>query len=172
MLAKWNAFRENLFGVFYIMTEHNIKYSKRNLIGTIRCVVLYLIDAGQVLRVLIIPEFGWDMSLVSSMQKMNIIEFAVQTVDCFPISHHYGTFLTQCISCADINQRCSSKHLLCHCRSIGVISYYGYSSSHENLSGILVMLCPSWWLLIPYHKNSRRRETHHICGLSLCFGCL
>ncbi len=80
MYWKWDAFRDSLFGVFYVMTEQNNKYSKRNYLGTLRCIILYLIDAGQVLRVLILPEFGWDMELVKSMQKMNIIEFSVQTV--------------------------------------------------------------------------------------------
>jgi hypothetical protein len=77
---RWDAFRENLFGVFYIMTEHDSRYAKKNYLGTLRCIILYLIDAGQVFRVLVLPEFGWDSSIVQAIQKMNIIEFSVEMV--------------------------------------------------------------------------------------------
>ena len=46
--AKLDTFWQAVFGVFYIMTEQSNHYSKVNSWSMLRCGVLFLLDAGQV----------------------------------------------------------------------------------------------------------------------------
>lgn len=83
MASGWSGFRDSLFAVFYIMTEQSNKHSRGSKFGTGLCAVIYLIDAGQVLRALILAEFGWDASVVSLIGKVDIINVLFKVVSLF-----------------------------------------------------------------------------------------
>ena len=73
MVTSFEAVRESIFGVFYIMTEQNSQQSKHVSFGTLRRFVLYLIDAGQVVRALVLPEFGWKSGVESFVKKFDFV---------------------------------------------------------------------------------------------------
>ena len=74
------ALRESFFGVFYIMTEQNNQHSKRITLGAFRRCVLYLIDAGQVIRALVLPSFGWDPGVEKFAQKFDFFQLIFDLV--------------------------------------------------------------------------------------------
>jgi hypothetical protein len=82
MVTSFEAVRESLFGVFYIMTEQNSQQSKHVNFGTLRRFILYLVDAGQVVRALVLPEFGWKSGVENFIKKIDffglIFELVVQ----------------------------------------------------------------------------------------------
>ena len=84
MVSSFEAFRESLFAVFYIMTEQNNLHAKRVTVGVIRRCVLYLIDAGQVIRAVILPEFGWDPNIISWVGKFDFLNLIFDVVG-FPM---------------------------------------------------------------------------------------
>ncbi len=84
MVSSFETFRESLFAVFYIMTEQNNQHSKRITIGVIRRCFLYLIDAGQVIRALVLPEFGWDPGVRSFIGKFDFFNLIFDVVGCTP----------------------------------------------------------------------------------------
>jgi hypothetical protein len=49
-------------------------------LGAFRYGVLYLIDAGQVLRALVLPELGWNDSVVTFVERMDVIQLLFQMV--------------------------------------------------------------------------------------------
>jgi hypothetical protein len=71
MVTSFEAVRESLFGVFYIMTEQNSQQSKHANFGTLRRFALYLVDAGQVASALVLPEFGWKSGVQSFIRKFD-----------------------------------------------------------------------------------------------------
>jgi hypothetical protein len=88
MVTSLEALRESLFGVFYIMTEQNNQHSKRISLGALRRCILYLIDAGQVIRAVILPEFGWDPGIEKIAKKFDFFTLIFEVVgrDFFPVS--------------------------------------------------------------------------------------
>jgi hypothetical protein len=80
MVSSLDAFRESLFAVFYIMTEQNNQQSKRVAIGLLRRCVLYLIDAGQVIRAVILPEFGWGPDITNWVGKFDFLNLIFNVV--------------------------------------------------------------------------------------------
>ncbi len=80
MVSSFEAFRESLFEVFYIMTEQNNQQSKRVTISVFRRCVLYLIDAGQVIRAVILPEFGWDPAITDWVGKFDFLNLIFNVV--------------------------------------------------------------------------------------------
>jgi hypothetical protein len=80
MVSSFDAFRESLFAVFYIMTEQNNQQSKRVAIGLLRRCILYLIDAGQVIRAVILPEFGWCSDITNWVGKFDVLNLIFNVV--------------------------------------------------------------------------------------------
>jgi hypothetical protein len=74
--------RESLFSVFYVMTEQNNQHSKRILLRTMYRCILYLIDAGQVMRAIILPEFGWNPEIQKTVQKCDLLSLIFDVVCC------------------------------------------------------------------------------------------
>ncbi len=73
--------RERLFSVFYIMTEqNNNKDAKRGSFGIFMCTCIYLIDGGQVLRALLLPEFGWNPGIVDQAGSFDILNLSFKLV--------------------------------------------------------------------------------------------
>jgi hypothetical protein len=89
MVSYFEALRESLFSVFYIMTEQNNQQSKRVTIGVFRRCLLYLIDAGQVIRAVILPEFGWDPDITSWVGKFDFLNLIFDVVR-FPLRCEIG----------------------------------------------------------------------------------
>jgi hypothetical protein len=80
MVSSFEAFRESLFAVFYIMTEQNNQQSKRVTFGVFRRCILYLIDAGQVIRAVILLEFGWDPAITNLVGKFDFLNLIFDVV--------------------------------------------------------------------------------------------
>ena len=80
MVSSFEVFRESLFGVFYIMTEQNNQHSKRVNFGVLRRCLLYLVDAGQVIRAIVLPEFGWDTGVRSFVGKFDFLNLIFDMV--------------------------------------------------------------------------------------------
>ncbi len=80
MVSSIEAFRESLFAVFYIMTEQNNQQSKRVTIGVVRRCLLYVIDAGQVIRAVLLPEFGWGPDITSWVGKFDFLNLIFDVV--------------------------------------------------------------------------------------------
>jgi hypothetical protein len=79
--ASWSNMRERLFSVFYIMTEQsNNKDAKRGSFSIFVCTCIYLIDGGQVLRALLLPEFGWDPGIVDQAGSLDVVNLSIKLV--------------------------------------------------------------------------------------------
>jgi hypothetical protein len=72
-----------LFGVFYIMTEQNNNVSRRVTFSQIRRIVLYLVDAGQVIRAVILPEFGWEAEAAAFIERFDFFSSLFDVVKRF-----------------------------------------------------------------------------------------
>mmetsp|Transcript_60944 Transcript_60944/g.163478 ORF Transcript_60944/g.163478 Transcript_60944/m.163478 type:complete len:1605 (+) Transcript_60944:68-4882(+) len=78
---KVENLRNSVFGLFYVMTERRhgeSKGSKRKLLFTS---ILLLLDAGQVFKALVIPQFGWSLQSTSFSNKF---DFVGAIIDAFP----------------------------------------------------------------------------------------
>jgi hypothetical protein len=80
MAQTWQNFRENIFGVFYIMTEQSSTGSRDSTWAVLRCTLLFLVDAGQVLKALFLKEYGWTPQVVGLMNKFDIFSFVTSVV--------------------------------------------------------------------------------------------
>ena len=80
MATSLDGFRESLFGVFYIMTEQNNQHSKSITLGALRRCILYLIDAGQVVKAIFLPEFGWDPGVEKIAKKFDFFALIFDVV--------------------------------------------------------------------------------------------
>ncbi len=80
MSGRWESIRESVFGVFYIMTEQNEHLQNVSTFRLVRRTMLYLLDMGQVLRAIFLPEFGWETGVVGSMNKLDVVNFVVDLV--------------------------------------------------------------------------------------------
>ena len=82
MPSSWDDLKESLFCVFYLVTEQKMRHSKgvSFTLGAFRYGILYLVDAGQVISALVLPEFGWDSSVVTFLQRMDVIQLLFQVV--------------------------------------------------------------------------------------------
>ena len=90
--GRWESLRTSIFGVFYIMTEQGgNEYTSDKRLAFLRCVVIYFTDAAQVLRAVMLREFGWSESAVSLVDKANIIESIIRAVPwpSIPLSHFF-----------------------------------------------------------------------------------
>ena len=76
MSLTFESIRDRLFGIFYIMTEQNNNIEDRpSSTSTAFCTLIYLIDAGQVLRAIVLPEFGWSHESMALMEKIDLVYF-------------------------------------------------------------------------------------------------
>jgi hypothetical protein len=82
MPSSWDELREGLFGMFYLVNEQKNRRAKRVnfTMEALRYMVLFLIDAGQVLRALVLPEYGWNPSVITFVQRMDITYLVFQMV--------------------------------------------------------------------------------------------
>jgi hypothetical protein len=80
MNGRWESIRESVFGVFYILTEQNEHLQGVSTVRIVRRTMLYLLDMGQVLRAIFLPEFGWESGVVGSMNKLDVVNFVVELV--------------------------------------------------------------------------------------------
>jgi hypothetical protein len=80
MVTSLESLRESLFGVFYVMTEQNNQHSKRITLGALRRCILYLIDAGQVIKAIVLPEFGWNTGVERIAQKFDFFTLIFNVV--------------------------------------------------------------------------------------------
>ena len=80
MTTSFEAVRESVFGVFYIMTEQNNQHSKRITLGAMKRCVLYTIDAGQVIRAIVLPDFGWDAGVQKIAEKFDFFGLVFNVV--------------------------------------------------------------------------------------------
>jgi hypothetical protein len=73
MAPSWHDFRDNAFGLFYVMTEssHTSWASSWNVTC---CGFLYLLDAGQVMKAFI-KEYGRTPGVVGLMNNFDIMSF-------------------------------------------------------------------------------------------------
>ena len=62
------------------MTEQNNQQSKRITFGVLRRSVLYLLDAGQVMRAVVLPEFGWDPGVGAFVEKFDFFSLVFDMV--------------------------------------------------------------------------------------------
>ena len=74
-------FRENVFGVFYVMTESSHSGRSSDW-GVVWCGILYLLDAGQVLRALFVKDYGWTGGVAGLMSNLDFVSFITNLVDC------------------------------------------------------------------------------------------
>ena len=81
MAPFWPAFRENLFGLFYIMTEQSSIGPRKNGWRVFRYTVLYLLDAGQVLKALFSKDYGWTPQVVAIMNKFDVVSMVNNVVN-------------------------------------------------------------------------------------------
>ena len=72
--------RDSLFAVFYIMTEQNEKDATGSRLSWLLCTLMYSVDAGQVLRALILTEFGWNADIVKLIKSFDTISLFFQVV--------------------------------------------------------------------------------------------
>jgi hypothetical protein len=89
MAPSWHAFRENVFGVFYIMTEQN--NTRDSSWGILRCSCLYLLDAGQVLKALFLKEYGWNSGITGLMDNFDFVSFMTNLVTLSPDQLAFNT---------------------------------------------------------------------------------
>ncbi len=68
--------------MFYLVNEQKNRRAKRVnfTMEALRYMVLFLIDAGQVLRALVLPEYGWNPSVITFVQRMDITYLVFQMV--------------------------------------------------------------------------------------------
>jgi hypothetical protein len=85
MVTSVEAFRDGLFGIFYIMTEQNGQQAKHTSFGSLRRFVLFLIDAGQVWNAVVIPEFGWKSGVLNFIRKLDLFALVFDLVMMQPI---------------------------------------------------------------------------------------
>jgi len=78
--AWWSNFKDSLFAIFYIMTEQNDKHTTGSILSTISCTLIYLIDAGQVIRAVITSDFGWDGLVVGLIGKVDMVNVFFKVV--------------------------------------------------------------------------------------------
>ncbi len=64
------------------MTEQSSVGSRDSTWAVIRCTVLCLVDAGQVLKALFLKEYGWTPQVVGLMNKFDILSFVTNVVRC------------------------------------------------------------------------------------------
>ena len=80
MVGSFETFRDGMFGIFFLMTEQNSQQSKHLNFGTLRRSIILIVDAGQVLNALVLPEFGWDPSIRNFMQKFDFFNLIFDLV--------------------------------------------------------------------------------------------
>ena len=78
-----SSFRDSFFAVFYVMTEQNERHTKRSKVSSGLCVLIYLVDAGQVLHALILTEFGWKGEIVKLIESFDTISLFFEVVTKF-----------------------------------------------------------------------------------------
>jgi hypothetical protein len=63
------------------MTEqNNNKDAKRGSFNIFICTCIYLVDGGQVLRALLLPEFGWNPGIVDQAGSFDILNLSFKIV--------------------------------------------------------------------------------------------
>ncbi len=82
MATSWQDFRDNVFGLFYVMTESSHS-SRASDWAVMWCGFLYLLDAGQVMKALFIKEFGWTPGVVGLMNNFDFMSFVTNLVRMF-----------------------------------------------------------------------------------------
>jgi hypothetical protein len=86
---RWEGLKENLFGLFYVMTEQKNQRVGGNYWRVLRCGSIYLVDAGQVLKALVLPEYGWSSEVINFAQKFDVIALVLELV----VRLNYGNML-------------------------------------------------------------------------------
>ena len=76
----FEAFRDSVFAVLYIMTEQSNQDSQRRRFESFRRCLLYLIDAGQICRAIMLPEFGWNSSIRTLIGKFDFFTLIFDSV--------------------------------------------------------------------------------------------
>ena len=80
-----DSLREKFFAIFYILTERNQDAKGTAAFLEIFWVLAYLIDAGQVLRTLVVSEFGWSGTAVNVIAKVDLVYLLLNQVNFFRI---------------------------------------------------------------------------------------
>ena len=113
MAPFWQTFRENLFGLFYIMTEQSSVGSRENNWRIFRYTLLCLLDAGQVLKALFSKDYGWTSQVVGIMEKFDLLSLVNNVVFIALIAEVCRYFLANRLS-TDSTPICSSWDFLHH----------------------------------------------------------
>ena len=87
------AIREVIFGVFYIMTEQNHHIEETSGWAMLLQTIIYLVDTGQVFRVLVITEFGWSDQTTQVLKNFDVVHIFFTVVSEF--SAVYDIFICQ-----------------------------------------------------------------------------
>ena len=115
MVTSFEAFRDGMFGIFYIMTEQNSQQAKHISFGTLRRFVLYLIDAGQVFNAIVLPEFGWKPSVLSFIRKFDFFALIFDLVSARPGANQFyhkqsnlmvfidWVYMAICLQCSQVS---------------------------------------------------------------------
>lgn len=77
---RWEGLKENLFGLFYVMTEQKNQRVGGHNWSVLRCGIIYLVDAGQFLKALVLTEYGWSSEVINFAQKFDVIALILDLV--------------------------------------------------------------------------------------------
>ena len=78
------------------MTEQGMATSVDKRLEMLRCGVLFLTDASQALRAIMLKDFGWTDEIVNLVDKANVIEAIVRAV--IPFNESFVAILPSCIT--------------------------------------------------------------------------
>ena len=72
--GRWENVREAIFSVFYIMLERYDRGARHSRFARLRCWIMLLVDAGQVLRAIVLDTFGWSTRITGVMYKVDCLD--------------------------------------------------------------------------------------------------
>jgi hypothetical protein len=151
MASYFEVFRESLFGVFYIMTEQNNNHSRRVTFSQIRRFVLYIVDAGQVIRAVVLPEFGWDAGAGSFIEKFDFFNSLFDVVAMNKTPKIVSTYIT--LTFTGLIFRCSESAIFFTCCHAGISGDFEHRNSDAIVSGMISCVSPT--NTVKYSKRPR-----------------
>ncbi len=77
---RWEGLKENLFGLFYVLTEQKNQKGGGRGWSALRCGLIYLVDAGQLLKALVLAEYGWSAEVIAFVEKFDVIKLILGLV--------------------------------------------------------------------------------------------
>jgi hypothetical protein len=77
---RWEGLKENIFGLFYVLTEQKNQRGGGRGWSALRCSLIFLVDAGQLLKALVLAEYGWSAEVTAFVEKFDVIKLILALV--------------------------------------------------------------------------------------------